>query len=157
MTDTSSKLAKLSAWQGSQKRPEPQGSEEMTINNGWPGGELTAPDLPAEEGAKRFDFPGLPEGPWEAIKSLGGAAWYILDRDHVTLADFIREESVARAIASIPDMLAAAAELDRLCLVIESAVSITDPAHHAAVVALLKANRAALAKAKAPAKAIKPI
>lgn len=39
---------------------------------------------------------------------------------------------------------AVALELDRLMLVIESAVRWQDPTHHAAVLSLLKANRAAL-------------
>lgn len=54
----------------------------------------------------------------------------------------------ARLIAAAPDHHAVALELDRLMLVIESAVRWQDPSHSAAVVAMLKANRAAIAKAK---------
>jgi len=55
----------------------------------------------------------------------------------------------ARLIAAAPDHYAAARELDRLMLVIESAVRNADPSHHEAVLAALKANRAAIAKAEA--------
>lgn len=46
-----------------------------------------------------------------------------------------------------PDLHSVAVELDRLMPVIESAVGLCDPGHHAAVLALVLANRAALAKA----------
>jgi len=55
----------------------------------------------------------------------------------------------ARLIAAAPDYDASAREIDRLLLVIESAVRNADPTHHAAVLAALKANRAAIAKATA--------
>lgn len=56
-------------------------------------------------------------------------------------------EQLARLIAAAPDHHAVALELDRLMLVIESAVRWQDPTNHAAVLAMLKANRAAIAKA----------
>lgn len=58
-----------------------------------------------------------------------------------------RNEANARLIAASPDHHAVALELDRLMLVIESAVRRQDPSHSEAVVAMLKANRAAIAKA----------
>ena len=54
----------------------------------------------------------------------------------------------ANLIAAAPEHHAVALELDRLMLVIESAVRWQDPSHSAAVLAMLKANRAAIAKAK---------
>ena len=50
-------------------------------------------------------------------------------------------------MAAAPEHHAVALELDRLMLVIESAVRWQDPTHHTAVVALVKANRAVIAKA----------
>lgn len=50
-------------------------------------------------------------------------------------------------IAAAPDHHAVALQLDRLMLVIESAVRHSDPRNHAAVMLLLTANRAAIAKA----------
>lgn len=52
----------------------------------------------------------------------------------------------ARLIAAAPDHHAVAVELHRLSLVIESAVRNADPAHRDDVVALINANRAAIAK-----------
>jgi hypothetical protein len=59
------------------------------------------------------------------------------------------ERMVANAslIAAAPDHHAVALELDRLMLVIESAVRWQDKSNHAAVLAMLKANRAAIRKA----------
>ena len=56
-------------------------------------------------------------------------------------------EQDARLIAAAPDHHDAAREIDRLVLVIESAVRNADPGHHAEVLAALRANRAAIAKA----------
>jgi hypothetical protein len=56
-------------------------------------------------------------------------------------------EEDARLIAAAPDLRAVAIELDLFMLVIESAVRHSDPKNHAAVMALILANRAALAKA----------
>jgi hypothetical protein len=53
-----------------------------------------------------------------------------------------------RLIAAALDLYAAGAAIDRLLLVIESAVRTADPAHHSAVLDALEANRAALAKAQ---------
>ena len=53
----------------------------------------------------------------------------------------------ARLIAAAPDQHAVALELERLMLVIESAVRHSDPRNHAAVMALILANKAAVAKA----------
>lgn len=52
-----------------------------------------------------------------------------------------------RERAGFKDLLAAAVEIDRLLLVIESAVRFADPKNHPAVLAALKANHAATAKA----------
>jgi hypothetical protein len=52
-----------------------------------------------------------------------------------------------RLIAAAPDQHAVCLELDRLMLVIESAVRHSDPRNHAAVMALILANKAAIAKA----------
>ena len=57
-------------------------------------------------------------------------------------------EADARLIAAAPELLDAAVELDRLLLVIESAVRFADPTHSKAVLAALKANSAAISKAK---------
>ena len=57
-------------------------------------------------------------------------------------------EANAHLIAAAPDMLSNGVEFDRLCLVIESAVRNADPANLDAVVALIHANRAAIAKAE---------
>lgn len=54
----------------------------------------------------------------------------------------------ARLIAAAPDHHAVALELDRLALVIDSAVRFADPAFKDEVQALLKANKAALARAR---------
>jgi hypothetical protein len=74
-----------------------------------------------------------------------------LDINHATeesqQADEAQMEANARLIAAAPDHHAVALELDRLMLVIESAVRWQDPNNHAAVVALVKANRAAITKA----------
>ena len=56
----------------------------------------------------------------------------------------------ARLIAAAPDYHTAAREIDRLALVIESAVRFSDPTNLAAVRAALKANQAAIAKATTP-------
>ena len=53
----------------------------------------------------------------------------------------------ARLIAAAPDHHAVALELERLMLVIESAVRHSDPRNHAAVMALILANKAAVRKA----------
>jgi hypothetical protein len=53
----------------------------------------------------------------------------------------------ALQIAATPDLLAAAREIDSFALVIESAVRDIEPVHYAAVLAALKANIAAIAKA----------
>lgn len=57
-------------------------------------------------------------------------------------------EANARLIAAAPDHHAVALELDRLALVIDSAVRFADPAFKDEVQALLKANKAALARAR---------
>jgi len=51
------------------------------------------------------------------------------------------------AIVALPDLLGAMREIDRLFLVIESAVRNSDPQRHAAVLEALKENRAAINKA----------
>lgn len=59
-------------------------------------------------------------------------------------------EDDCRLIGAAPDLYASAKKLDHLMLVIESAVRHADPAHHAAVMALLAENSAAIAKATTP-------
>lgn len=54
----------------------------------------------------------------------------------------------ARLIAAAPDQYAAAKELDRWRLVIESAIRNDAPSDHAAICAALRANMAAIAKAE---------
>lgn len=54
----------------------------------------------------------------------------------------------AQIAAAAPVMLAAAQEIDRLLLVIESAVRNSDAVEYAAILKALKANRAAIAKAE---------
>lgn len=73
-------------------------------------------------------------GLWDVEGALSHVA------SNCTLAD-------ARLIAAAPDLAEAAIEIDRLFLVIESAVRNADPRHQPVVLAALKANRAALAKA----------
>ena len=64
-------------------------------------------------------------------------------------SQFLKEAVAnARLIAAAPDHNAASREIDRLSLVIESAVRNAEPSHHAKVLAALKANRAAIAKAE---------
>jgi hypothetical protein len=71
-----------------------------------------------------------------------------IDDDQRTRMDFVCfAHDDARLIAAAPDHHANAVEFDRLCLVIESAVRNADPSNIKAVVALIKANRAALSKA----------
>lgn len=53
-----------------------------------------------------------------------------------------------RLIAAAPDHHAVALELDRLALVIDSAVRFADPAFKDEVQALLRANKAAIARAR---------
>jgi len=60
----------------------------------------------------------------------------------------IMNEDDAHLMAAAPDTYTSAREIDRLYLVIESAVRNADPRNHALVVAALKANQAAIAKAE---------
>jgi hypothetical protein len=64
--------------------------------------------------------------------------------EHIEGYEKAVEDRDARREATL---LALGAEFDRLSLVIESAVRNQDPAHSAAVIALINANRAALSKA----------
>ena len=64
-----------------------------------------------------------------------------------TLSDFCDEDE-ARLIAAAPDHHAVALELDRLALVIESAVRFADPAFKEEVQALLRSNKDAIARAR---------
>lgn len=68
-------------------------------------------------------------------------------RSRIRIAICEREED-ARLIASAPDLRAISTELDRLMLVIESAVRHSDPKNHAAIEALILANRSIVEKAK---------
>lgn len=65
-------------------------------------------------------------------------------------ADIDVTEDDMGLIAAAPEMLAAGVEIDRLILVIESAVRYADQLNHAEVLAALKANRAAIIKARTP-------
>ena len=51
-------------------------------------------------------------------------------------------------IAAAPDLHSTALELERLSLVIESAVRHSDPPHREVVLSLIRENRAAIAKAE---------
>ena len=99
-------------------------------------------------------------GPWEwdgtvwQYDDQQGAPWLVQSpyqdiKSKAVLSGVIRcnTEADARLIAAAPDHHAVALELDRLMLVIESAVRQHDPSHSEAVVAMLKANRATIAKA----------
>ena len=87
-------------------------------------------------------------GPWKTMDYLSRAEEIhgpsgqvlVMRMDGATLGDML-------AMAAAPEQHAAGLELERLSLIIESAVRQADPVHHAAVVSLIKANRAALAKA----------
>lgn len=96
-------------------------------------------------------------GPWwvtdSGVRDRGG---YIFHTNPVTryegqeeryAKEVAEREANRHAASALPELLATAAELDRLMLVIESAVRWQDPAHHSAVLALVKANRTVLAKA----------
>jgi len=61
----------------------------------------------------------------------------------------IKNAADARLIAAAPDQHDVALELDKWSLVILSAVRRDAPSDHDAIVALIKANRAAIAKATA--------
>ena len=60
----------------------------------------------------------------------------------------VEQEANARLIAAAPDHHAVALELDRLMLVIDSAVRFADPAFKDEVQTLLRANKAAIARAR---------
>jgi len=80
------------------------------------------------------------DDPWNIAVVIGACGYPSDPRSGST-------EANARLIAAAPDLDAAAREIDRLLLVIESAVRNADPVHHEAVLAALKANRTAIAKA----------
>ena len=98
-------------------------------------------------------------GPWQAhsasdpLEIIGNVDGPDEGRMHYTrvceVEDNAEAEANARLVAAAPELLAAGSELDRLTFVIESAVRRSDPLNHPAVVAAIKANRAALAKAGA--------
>lgn len=62
----------------------------------------------------------------------------------------LRDPSLGHTMAAAHDLLEAAREIDRLSLVIESAVRNADSRHHDAVVTAIKDLRAAIKKATAP-------
>lgn len=107
--------------------------------------------------------PKFTKGPWETDFDLGATC--VLGADEAMVADCAiatnpryrqdRSEKVVRAnahlIAAAPDLYAVETDLDRLSLVIESAVRNADPKRHDEIVALIRANRAALAKARGEA------
>lgn len=82
-------------------------------------------------------------GTVEAPDATASARWHIA----VVVADLEESEANARLIAAAPCQHDAGREIDRLSLVIESAVRNADPVNHEAVLAALKANRAALQRA----------
>ncbi|WP_286951479.1 MULTISPECIES: hypothetical protein [Brevundimonas] len=96
-------------------------------------------------------------GPWEAHKTIEAhdgmpECWQIdAEHDAVCTTQFCyapNTEANARLIASAPDHHAVALELDRLALVIDSAVRFADPAFKDEVQALLRANKDAIARAR---------
>jgi hypothetical protein len=76
-------------------------------------------------------------GPWLNWNTL---EWLVDPQELLTDTDN------ARLIGAAPDLHDGAVELDRLMLVIESAVRNADPRNYKAVVAALNANRAAITK-----------
>ncbi len=81
-----------------------------------------------------------------AFAIYGGAAVLCQRNDW----DYRAAESIANAplVSAAPDLLAAAKEIDRWCLVIESAVRNDAPSDLARVIAALRANNAAITKAE---------
>ena len=65
-----------------------------------------------------------------------------------TTEEYIRCTAHARLIAAAPDLHEAAREIDRLSLIILSAVNYADKANVETVSAALRSNRAAIAKAQ---------
>jgi len=94
-------------------------------------------------------------GPWVADEYPHGDCWQIKYGTHgnwlaEVMGDHKGAAADARLIAAAPDYHTAAREIDRLALVIESAVRFSDPTNLAAVRAALKANQAAILKATTP-------
>lgn len=88
------------------------------------------------------------KGRWQAMGEYGG--WDNAKPPAHWVADDI---DVARLIAAAPELLEAAREIDRLLLVILSAVNFADKPHLETVGAAIKSNRAAIAKATGQAEA----
>lgn len=99
--------------------------------------------------ASKFGFQVLTGDSWSTVCTLkDGARWEDGRPNYEPEYEWQLQEVNAHLIAAAPDHHANAVEFDRLCLVIESAVRNADPSNIEAVVALIKANRAALSKAE---------
>lgn len=108
---------------------------------------------------------GHTKGPWERLEGVveaghpiykeGAVVVRIVQKRAPDQTDFVKVALVdtgaanARLIAAAPDHHAVALELYRLMLVIESAVRFADPSYKDEVQAMLRANKAALNKARA--------
>lgn len=89
-------------------------------------------------------------GPWKHVARNRGDVRVrdeIVSATGVVVVDDVSREEDARLIAAAPDQHAAAREIDRLSLVILSAVKADQPGQYDAVVAAILANRAAIASA----------
>ena len=97
------------------------------------------------------------KGKWEVVR-YGNGDSLVIHSDSETRVCFMATPGElgdpnaiaanAALIAAAPTMAEAAVAIDRLMLVIESAVRNADPSHHRAVVDALNANAAALRKAR---------
>ena len=97
-------------------------------------------------------------GPWHAEGPIKGEPIFGAVTDDVGDGNMIADcafhdnpeitRANTRLIAAAWEQHEAAVALDRLSLVIESAVRNADPSQHSVVLAVLQANRAAIAKAE---------
>lgn len=92
-------------------------------------------------------------GPWTTGPKLHGFDFSIVNpKGDAEVGDWlvagVRWEANARLIAAAPEHHAVALELERLSLVVESAVRNSDPANRSAILALIMANRAAISRAE---------
>ena len=96
-------------------------------------------------------------GPWwtteNGVRDRGGYIFHTNQvqryegHDERYAKEVAEREANKQLAAALPELFAVVADLDRLMLVIESAVRHSDPRNHAAVMALILANKAALIKA----------